>query len=140
VNVLNDRAREVIASGRHAHLTTLNPDGSPQTTVVWVGLDGDELVASHLFESRKVRNIRNDPRVSLSIEAGFVDTAIGFDANLVIYGTARIQEGGAFELLGRLAKVYMGPDYVFRSPVEPPPAGFVTRVSVDRVAGIGPWS
>lgn len=138
--MLNDRAREVVAAGRHAHLTTLNPDGSPQTTLVWVGLDGDEIVSGHLFESKKVRNIRNDSRVSLSIEAGFADETTGFAAHLVVYGTAHIQEGGAFELLSSLARVYMEPGYVFRSPVDPPPAGFVTRVRVDRVAGLGPWS
>jgi hypothetical protein len=43
---------------------TLNPDGSPQLTVVWVGLDGDEIVAAHLAEHRKIRNIRNDDRVA----------------------------------------------------------------------------
>ena len=53
-----------------AHLVTLSPGGSPQVTIVWVGLDADEIVAAHLPEHRKVRNIRNDggPRVALSIE------------------------------------------------------------------------
>ena len=58
-----------------AHLVTLSPGGSPQVTIVWVGLDADEIVAAHLPEHRKVRNIRNDPRccaprVALSIETG----------------------------------------------------------------------
>ena len=61
-------ARAVLDSPALAHLVTLNPDGSPQVTVVWVGLDGDEIVAAHLPEHRKVRNIRNDSRVALSIE------------------------------------------------------------------------
>jgi len=63
-----DSARAVLESPALAHLVTLNPDGSPQVTVVWVGLDGDEIVAAHLPEHRKVRNIRNDGRVALSVE------------------------------------------------------------------------
>src|SRR5216683_5797376 len=65
---LPDSAKAVLDSSALAHLVTLNPDGSPQVTVVWVGLDGDEIVAAHLPEHRKVRNIRNDRRVALSVE------------------------------------------------------------------------
>jgi hypothetical protein len=39
-------------------------------SIVWVGLDGEEIVAAHLPEHRKVRNMRRDPRVALSVEAG----------------------------------------------------------------------
>ena len=53
-------ARELIGSGTDATLVTLNADGSPQVTVVWVALestpDGDELVSAHLAEYQKVRN------------------------------------------------------------------------------------
>ncbi|HEY2688126.1 MAG TPA: pyridoxamine 5'-phosphate oxidase family protein, partial [Streptosporangiaceae bacterium] len=65
---LPDSARAVLESAGLAHLVTLNTDGGPQVTVVWVGLDGDEIVAAHLPEHRKIRNIRNDSRVALSIE------------------------------------------------------------------------
>ena len=65
---LPDSARALLESPALAHLVTLNPDGSPQVSIVWVGLDGDEIVAGHLPEHRKVRNIRNDSRVALSIE------------------------------------------------------------------------
>src|SRR5882724_3841622 len=62
---LNDAARELIGEGTDATLVTLNPDGSPQVTVVWVALestpDGDELVSAHLAEYQKTRNIRRDP-------------------------------------------------------------------------------
>ncbi len=65
---LPDSARAVLESPALAHLVTLNPDGSPQVSVVWVGLDGDEIVAGHLPEHRKVLNILNDSRVALSLE------------------------------------------------------------------------
>ena len=86
---LPDSARAVLESPALAHLVTLNPDGSPQVSVVWVGLDGDEIVAGHLPEHRKVRNIRNDSRVALSIETD-KRNAMGLNEYLVIYGTARI--------------------------------------------------
>lgn len=57
--------REVIAKGPYAHLTTLNRDGSPQVTVVWVGIEGEEFVIGHLAEHQKVKNIRRDPRVAV---------------------------------------------------------------------------
>ena len=62
--------RNLIESGCHAHLVTLNPDGSPQVTLVWIGLDGDEIVAAHLPRNQKVRNIERDPRGSILIEDG----------------------------------------------------------------------
>jgi PPOX class probable F420-dependent enzyme len=131
-------ARAVLESDALAHLVTLNPDGSPQVTVVWVGLDGDEIVAGHLPEHRKVRNIRNDARVALSIETA-ARNAMGLNEYLVIYGTARITEGGAPELLQRLAHTYLGPETRF-PPMDNPPPGYITRISVDRVAGVGPWA
>jgi nitroimidazol reductase NimA-like FMN-containing flavoprotein (pyridoxamine 5'-phosphate oxidase superfamily) len=60
---LPDSARAVVTSGRLAHLVTINEDGSPQVSCVWVGLDGDELVSAHLSPSqRKLANVRRDPR------------------------------------------------------------------------------
>ncbi len=66
---LPESARALIESGRLAHLVTLNSDGSPQVSCIWVGLDGEELVSAHLGAGQqKLRNVRRDPRVSLSIE------------------------------------------------------------------------
>ena len=117
---------------------TLNPDGSPQVTVVWVGLDGDEIVAAHLPEHRKIRNIRNDSRVAVSMETGRVND-MGLTEYLVVYGTARVTEGGAPELLQELAHTYLGPDVRF-PPMDNPPPGYITHITVDRVAGVGPWA
>jgi PPOX class probable F420-dependent enzyme len=131
-------AREVLESDRLAHLVTLNPDGSPQVTCVWVGLEGDEIVSGHLGTWQKVRNIERDPRVALSIEAKGVNE-LGLQEYLVVHGIARIQEGGAPELLQRLARTYIGPDVVF-PPMPDPPPGFVTRITVERLGGVGPWT
>jgi PPOX class probable F420-dependent enzyme len=135
---LPDSVRALIESGRLAHLVTIEPDGRPQVSIVWVGLDGDELVAGHLPEHRKVRNIRRDPRVALTIEAG-TRNAIGLDEYVVIHGRARITEGGAPELLQRLAHVYLGPDVKF-PPMDDPPPGYITHIAVERIGGVGPWA
>jgi PPOX class probable F420-dependent enzyme len=139
VAALNDAARQLIESGALAHLVTINDDGSPQVSVIWVGLDGDELVAAHLDgRQRKLHNLRRDPRVVLSFE-GPGSNPIGMRDYLVVHGTARVSEGGAPELLHRLAQTYVGPGTVFPPMPEPPP-GFVTHVSVTRVGGSGPWA
>jgi PPOX class probable F420-dependent enzyme len=132
-------ARALIESGNLAHLVTLNPDGSPQVTCVWVGLDGDEIVSAHLSGAQqKLRNVRRDPRVSLSIEGTEVQPP-GLKQYLVVHGRARLEEGGAPELLQRLAHVYLGPDVTF-PPMPDPPPGHVMRIAPDRLGGIGPWA
>ena len=135
---LPDSARTVLESAALAHLVTIDPDGAPQLSIVWVGLDGDEIVAAHLPEHRKVRNIRRDPRVALSIETPNRNS-IGLNEYLVVHGHARITEGGAPELLQKLAHTYLGPDVRF-PPMENPPPGYITHITVDRVGGVGPWA
>lgn len=137
--MLNEAARRLIESGALAHLVTINKDGSPQLSVVWVRLDGDELVSAHLDgRQKKLQNIGRDPRVALSFEAEG-DNGIGMRNYLVVHGRARITEGGAPELLNALAQTYVGPGTVF-PPMPDPPPGFVTHITVDRVGGMGPWS
>lgn len=131
-------ARAVLEGPGLAHLVTIEPDGRPQVSIVWVGLDGDEIVAGHLPEHRKIRNMRRDPRVALSVEAG-TRNQLGLDEYLVVHGRARITEGGAAELLQRLAHVYLGPEVKF-PPMDDPPPGYITHISVDRIGGVGPWA
>lgn len=50
-----------------------------------------------------------------------------------------VTEGGAPELLARLATTYLGPDVKF-PPMDDPPPGFVTRITVARIGGVGPWN
>jgi PPOX class probable F420-dependent enzyme len=136
---LPESARRLIESDSLAHLVTLNPDGSPQVTCVWVGLDGDELVSGHLTaDRRKLRNVARDPRVAVSIEGTELQPP-GLKRYLVVHGRARIVEGGAPELLQRLAHVYLGPAVKF-PPMDNPPAGYVMHITVDRIGGVGPWS
>ncbi len=57
----------------------------------------------------------------------------------VLYGVARISEGGAPELVQRLACVYIGANVKF-PPVDDPPPGYITHVRVDKIGGVGPWT
>ena len=138
MSVIPESARAVLESDALAHLVTLNPDGSPQVSIVWVGLDGEDIVSAHLREQQKLRNIRRDPRVALSLETG-VTNAMGLREYLVVHGRATIEEGGGPEWLQRLAHTYLGPDVKF-PPMPDPPPGFRLRIAVERVGGIGPWA
>ena len=137
MTILTDDVRAALTAGRLAHLSTVNPDGSPQMSVVWVGLDGDDIVIGHLGDGQKVRNIARDPRVTFTMEAEG-SNPVGLDNHLIVHGTARHVEGGAPELLQRLAEVYLGPGVRF-PPFDDPPAGRVIRITPERIGGIGPW-
>jgi PPOX class probable F420-dependent enzyme len=135
---LSDDVRRILSSGRLGHLTTLNADGSPQMSAVWVGLDGDDIVIGHLMGGRKVENIMRDPRVALAVE-GEDANPVGMRHCLIVYGRAHLVPGGAPELLQRLAQVYVGPGTTFPPMADPPP-GHVIHITPERLAGVGPWS
>jgi PPOX class probable F420-dependent enzyme len=138
---LDDAARALIGDGADATLVTLNADGSPQVTLVWVALqstpDGDELVTAHLAEHQKVRNVRRDPRVAVTIVSPEGPGEV-MRQYLAITGTARIVDGGAPELLAELAQTLAAPGTPF-PPADAPP-GFLTRIRIDKVGGVGPWT
>jgi len=132
-------ARELLESDALAHLVTLNADGSPQMSCVWVGLDGGEIVSGHMATRQKLRNVQRDPRVVLSME-GKSHNNLGLREYLVVHGTARVEEGGAADLLQRLAHAYLGPDVIFPPPEHAGPGGFVLRITPERLGGVGPWA
>jgi hypothetical protein len=110
-------------------------------SVVWVALqstpEGDELVTAHLAEHKKVRNVRNDPRVAVTIVS--LDKAgLGMRPYLSVTGTPRIVDGGAPELLTELNPILGDPNTKF--PPDNAPPGFLTRIRIDKVGGIGPWT
>ncbi|NGX08376.1 PPOX class F420-dependent oxidoreductase [Mycobacteroides franklinii] len=137
---LNDAARALIGAGADATLVTINPDGSPQVSVVWVALqstpDGDELVAAHLSgDYKKLRNIRRDPHVAVTILA---PSQLGQQREyLAVTGSARVVEGGAPELLKQLATALLGSDEHFPPPNAPD--GYLTRIRVESIGGNGAW-
>src|SRR6204780_4813960 len=128
---LDETTRATVASGRLVHLVTINPDGTPQVTCIYVGWDGDEIVAGHLADHVKLRNIRRDPRVTLSVESDVHFE--GFSPYLVIKGIARVEEGGAGSVLRRITEGRFPP------PGNDWPEGFGTRISPRPFSGVGPW-
>jgi PPOX class probable F420-dependent enzyme len=135
---LPDTAVQLLESDAVAHVVTLNEDGGPHVTAAWVGVDRDEIVFATLPDQLKLRNLRRDPRIALSIPSTRTNEW-GLLEYLVVYGTARVTEGGAAEMLQRLAYTYIGPDVVFPKIPNPPP-GFVTRITPERIGGVGPWN
>jgi PPOX class probable F420-dependent enzyme len=134
---LTPQILEAFLTGPHlGHITTINADGSPHSSVIWLGVEDGEIVSGHLSDGyRKLRNIARDPRVSITVELPTV-SAEGLQHHLVIEGRARLTPGGAGPLLQELAHVYLGPDVVFPGPDAPD--GFVLRTSADKVRGVYP--
>jgi PPOX class probable F420-dependent enzyme len=128
---LSDAVRKLFDDPNPAVLATVNSDGSPQTSVVWVGRDGDELVVSSQAGRRKERNIRRDPRVSISV----------YDRDdpqqyVEVRGVATISEDIGRELAVRLDEEYEGPgagDEYLRLP--PEVVRVVIRITPLRVTG-----
>jgi len=134
---MTPQIRDVLTAGRLGHLTTINPDGSPQASAVWIGLEDEDIVIGHLMGGAKTRNIARDGRVALTVEASGANP-IGMTNYLIVYGRAHLVEGGAPELLQRLARVYLGPGVTF-PPMSDPPAGHVIHLVPERFGGVGPW-
>jgi PPOX class probable F420-dependent enzyme len=131
--------RELIESGPMAHLSTINPDGSPHVTVIWIGLDGDDLVSTHMRDSVKLRNIRRDARVALSFDVPR-ELGVWINPYAVLYARAAVEPSPRiWDLMDRHARVYVAPDAELPVPEEAEP-GFIVRYSIRRIAGIGPWA
>ncbi len=143
---LNDDARALISSAALAHVVTLNKDGSPQVSCVWVGFDTvtdegtpDEICFASMGEYQKIKNLRRDPRVTISIETADAPNDWGLIPYLVVHGTARITDGHGAALLQHLAHTYLGPDRKY-PPMDEPPEGFVVRITPTKVGGVGNWA
>ncbi len=128
--------QDLIASGPLAHLTTINADGSPQVSVIWIGLAGDEVVSGHMSRYLKLRNIERDPRVVLSFDAPR-EPGVFLNPYAVLHARATVEPSDhAWDLLDRLTKVYLSPAAGFPAPRGP---GYIVRYAVSRIGGVGPW-
>jgi PPOX class probable F420-dependent enzyme len=128
---LSDPVRQLLDRPNHAVLATINPDGSPQTSLVWVAREGDEVVISSAAGRRKDRNIRRDPRVSLS---AWDSADPGIYAE--IRGTATVTEDPGRALAIALGEKYDGPgggDSFRQLPAEI--VRIVIRIAAAHVAG-----
>jgi len=137
IDELTDAAVALLESDAVATVATLDADGSPHLSLAWIGVEDGEIVFGTLNDQRKLRNLRRDPRIGLSVQSDRINEW-GLREYLVLDGTARVTEGGAPELLQLLARTYLGPDVVFPAMPNPPP-GFVVRTRIARISGIGSW-
>ncbi len=133
---LPSELRDLLDAGPLCHLATINADGSPQVTVIWVGREGNELRSAHLDHRLKLRNIERDSRVVLSFEAPR-ELGVFLNPYAVLKARATVEPSeGAWDLLDRLGRVYVGTDFEFPAPRKP---GYVVRYEIERIGGVGPW-
>jgi PPOX class probable F420-dependent enzyme len=124
---LDDRTRQLVDGRNFAVVATVNPDGSPQTSVIWVGLDGDAVIFSTIAGRKKTRNILRDPRVSVTV----IDTDNPYRA-VEIRGTAEVTNDEGRAVTHLLSQKYLGED----KPPEPPSVQrVVVRVTPGKVIG-----
>jgi PPOX class probable F420-dependent enzyme len=115
---LNEATRSLLDGKNFANLATLNADGSPQTSVMWLKRDGDNVLFSTTTARRKARNIARDPRVSISIFA--TENPYRY---VEIRGTAELIEDPGKTLPKELSQKYVGQE-------PPPESDEVVRVIV----------
>jgi PPOX class probable F420-dependent enzyme len=127
---LTEKAREFLQQPYVGEVTTIRPDGSPHTTVVWVDVDTDEVIFNTAVGRAKERYLRRDPRVSLIV----VDPEDSYRW-VSVSGTAELDTDGADDEIDKLAKKYLGKDeYPWRKPEE---QRIKVRIKPDHVDSYG---
>ena len=128
---LNEAQKQLLDSKNFAHVATINPDGSPQVTPVWVEYDGTHVIFNSEKKRKKVTNLQRDPRVSLSI----ADAANPYKYIEIRGKVVEMTEKGANESIDRLAKKYMDKDkYPFHKPDD---VRVIIKVAPEKVSGMG---
>jgi PPOX class probable F420-dependent enzyme len=134
---LPQSVKKLLQDKAYGHVVTFNAQGKPQLTMVWVDVDGDEVLFNTTDGRKKPQNLRRDPRIIVSVQDRNDPQAYA-----VFYGKARVTETGTDEHILKLAKRFLNADtYPFRQPWE---KRLIVRISVDRIGGSGPkmqpWS
>ena len=128
---LPQSVKKIMQDKAYGHVVTFNADGKPQVTMVWMDVEGDEVLFNTAEGRLKPKNLRRDPRVIISVQ----------DRNdpqsyMVFHGRATVTEPGADDHIDKLAKRFLGVDkYPFRRPGE---KRLIVRVKVERIGGYGP--
>ena len=113
--VIPEKYRDLFQKKAFASLTTLMPDGSPQTTPVWVDVDGDHVIFNSAKGRQKDRNVRRDPRVAMAI----IDPDNPYRYMEIRGKVEEITEQGADKHIDKMAKKYLGQDkYPYAQPGE----------------------
>ena len=134
---LPQSVKTLLQDKAYGHVITFDAKGRPQTTMVWMDVDGDEVTFNTAEGRTKPKNIRNNPKVIVSVQSTKDPQAYA-----TFYGKATVTEAGADANIDKLAKRFMGVDkYPYRQPGE---KRLLVRIAVDKIGGAGPgfqpWS
>ncbi|MEU6718774.1 PPOX class F420-dependent oxidoreductase [Nonomuraea sp. NPDC046802] len=121
---LSKEARELLDAPNFATVTSLNPDGGPQSTVVWVRTDGDDVLFSTVKGRRKPLNFERDPRASVLV----IDPADPY-RYLEVRGRATMTPDPSGALIEELSQKYRGQSWEDNPGVE----RLIVRISPDKV-------
>ncbi|QES42360.1 PPOX class F420-dependent oxidoreductase [Streptomyces venezuelae] len=128
---LSDALKDLLDTPVFINVATIQPDGSPQVSPVWVKRDGDDVLFSTTVGRRKEKNLRRDPRVTVLVQP--------FDAPYTyaeIRGTAEMTTEGGQELIDELSMKYTGKKYAdFNPGSKDDTQRVVVRVSARKVVG-----
>jgi PPOX class probable F420-dependent enzyme len=111
---LSPEVRELLSARNMAHVATLMSDGAPHVSPVWVAVEGDRLAIFSAQETLKVRNLRRDPRVAVSV----CDERNPYRA-AVIRGRVveELQGDEAVAIVDRMSRRYVGSDFPLRTAI-----------------------
>ena len=122
--------KQFLSSKAYGHVVTRNADGSPQVSMVWMDVDGNEVLFNTAEGRVKPRNLRRDPRIIISVQ-----NPEDSQVYALFHGTATVTEEGADQHIDKLAKRFLGMDeYPWRAPGE---QRLIVRIQVDRIGGFG---
>lgn len=111
-------------------MTTLNPDGSPHTTPLWVDTDGDVVTLNTERKRVKPRNLERDPRISVAV----VDLEKPYDRWVSVTGRAELTDEDGLDVINQLSRKYLGTDYPWLQPGD---TRVTIRVHPEKVIGPG---
>jgi PPOX class probable F420-dependent enzyme len=128
---LSDRLKSVLDGPVFVVLGTVQPDGSPQMSPVWVKRDGDDILVSTTVDRRKKQNLDRDPRVAVVVQVP--DSPYEYAE---IRGTAEMTTEGGQELINELSEKYTGKKYADFNPAAAQDAErVVVRITPRKVVG-----
>jgi PPOX class probable F420-dependent enzyme len=128
---LTQEQKALFDEASFATVATINPDGQPQLSVVWVKTDGEDILFSTTIGRLKEKNLRRDPRVTI-----LVNPPTNPYTYVEVRGTVEITEQGGRELIDELAGKYMGIDrYTFDDGTDN--VRVVVRIKPTRVVTMG---
>jgi PPOX class probable F420-dependent enzyme len=109
---LSQEVKGLVDRANFAHLATLRKDGSPQVDPVWIGREGDRLLVGTGERTRKARNARRDPRVSLSI----VDFQDPYEEAMLRGRVVEHRPDADLRVMDEISRKYTGKEFPWRSP------------------------